>query len=303
MGTQYNGLADNISGNLPAAVNIASSTNASPTVITTSGNHGLTTGDTVDVLGHTVNVGANGTNDATVLSLTTFSIPVDTSGGTAGGATGTVQSLECGPTYLIPADGDAPTAASVNVAFEALGDRTAFLYESIGLYKIVYVLDDGVTDDTGSTQFTYTFAANNTWTANTLGSGALTASGATAPLQNGDVILFDVDVNVLLIAVGAGLPLVELALFFQAVDPGAGFSTPTRVDHSARWVPSVSGASANMNSAIHLAGAVTIATAGSRKFNLSVYAQTPARTNVSALTMIGDWRARCTVYRPTGVKQ
>lgn len=75
-----------------APVNIASSTNANPTVITTAVAHGLTSGDVVEVVGHLVNTNAVGTWAVTVLTTTTFSVPQAANG--AGAATGTVQRQE-----------------------------------------------------------------------------------------------------------------------------------------------------------------------------------------------------------------
>ena len=67
-------------------VSIASSTAANPTVITTSGVHGLSTGSVVVVSGHLVNTAVNGAWTATVILTTTFSIPVPGNG--VGGASG-----------------------------------------------------------------------------------------------------------------------------------------------------------------------------------------------------------------------
>lgn len=55
-------------------VTVASSTDATPIVVTTSTNHGYTTGQRVLIYGHTTNVAANGIYIATVLSPTTFSL-------------------------------------------------------------------------------------------------------------------------------------------------------------------------------------------------------------------------------------
>jgi len=71
---------------------ITSSTNANPIVITTAAAHGYTSGDVVEILGHTVNTAANGSWVITVISTTTFSIPQPGDG--VGGATGTVQKME-----------------------------------------------------------------------------------------------------------------------------------------------------------------------------------------------------------------
>lgn len=85
-------------GGRPAAINIASSTNATPIVITTATAHGLTTGDYV-VVGattiHSTNTNANGVwKVGTTPSATEFQIlQIDgsnTTGNGVGGATGTV---------------------------------------------------------------------------------------------------------------------------------------------------------------------------------------------------------------------
>jgi hypothetical protein len=73
-------------------VGITSSTPANPVVITTATAHGLTSGDVVEVLNHSVNTAANGTFPATSLTATTLSIPQPGNG--TGAATGTVQKME-----------------------------------------------------------------------------------------------------------------------------------------------------------------------------------------------------------------
>jgi|ERR1035441_3311249 hypothetical protein len=77
-----------IAGDVGPPVSIASSTAASPSVITTASVHGLTTGQFAEISGHLVNLVINGTWPVTVLTTTTFSIPV--AGNGAGGATGQV---------------------------------------------------------------------------------------------------------------------------------------------------------------------------------------------------------------------
>jgi len=73
-----------------APISVVSSTNANPIVVTT-GTHGLSTGAVVVISGHAVNTAANGAWTATVLSATTFSIPVVGVG--VGGATGQVVKM------------------------------------------------------------------------------------------------------------------------------------------------------------------------------------------------------------------
>ena len=74
---------------------IASSTNASPIVITTAAAHGLVTGDYVSVTGHTTNTNANGVwRVGTTPTSTSFQIlqadGTNTTGNGAGGSTGTL---------------------------------------------------------------------------------------------------------------------------------------------------------------------------------------------------------------------
>lgn len=80
-------------GGRQAAVNIASSTNATPIVITTSADHGLTAGDYVSIASHTTNTNANGIwKVGTVSSSTVFQIlqidGTNTTGNGVGGASG-----------------------------------------------------------------------------------------------------------------------------------------------------------------------------------------------------------------------
>lgn len=71
-------------------IQIVSSTTANPTVITT-GAHGYSTGDMVVVANHAVNTAANGIWPITVLSSTTFSVPI--AGNGSGLTTGTATKL------------------------------------------------------------------------------------------------------------------------------------------------------------------------------------------------------------------
>src|SRR5216683_7771992 len=72
--------------NSTAGGTITSNTIANPTVVTTSAPHGLTTGDKILIAGNiTSNPPINGSRIVTVISPTTFSVPVNcTTGGTGG---------------------------------------------------------------------------------------------------------------------------------------------------------------------------------------------------------------------------
>jgi len=76
-------------GPLKATQNITSSTNATPIVVTLT-SHGLTTGDTVVVTGHTTNTNANGTWEVNVLTSSTFELTGSVGNG-VGGASGTFR--------------------------------------------------------------------------------------------------------------------------------------------------------------------------------------------------------------------
>lgn len=99
---------------------ISAGTNAIPCAITTSTPHGRTTGDLVLLSGTGF---VDGEWTVTVTGASTFTINNTTFPG-GSFATGFVYFFP--PSYTIPGDGDAPTAASVNVAFQAAGDRTLY---------------------------------------------------------------------------------------------------------------------------------------------------------------------------------
>jgi hypothetical protein len=77
-----------VGGQIASPVAISSSTNATPTVVTTGAAHGLAVGDTVEIVGHAGNTNANGTWVVTVVgSATTFTIPAGANAvGTATGS-------------------------------------------------------------------------------------------------------------------------------------------------------------------------------------------------------------------------
>lgn len=85
-------------GGRPLAINIASSTNATPIEITTSAAHGLSANDYVSVIDHTTNTNANGIwKVGAVNSSTAFTIVqingTNTTGNGVGGATGNITKV------------------------------------------------------------------------------------------------------------------------------------------------------------------------------------------------------------------
>jgi hypothetical protein len=117
----------------PAAeVNITSSTDATPIVVTTATAHGLQTDQAVVITDHATNTNANGVHLAHVLSSTTYSLytlaGVAVAGNGAGnGSGGTSQSLGLPGIQLVEDATDAIDAASVNVPLEGLADMVAWL--------------------------------------------------------------------------------------------------------------------------------------------------------------------------------
>lgn len=75
------------------AVNISSSTNASPIVVTTSTNHGYLVGQQVVIVGHLVNTNANGTWVLSAVTANTLTLTGSTGNG-VGAATGTVTRIQ-----------------------------------------------------------------------------------------------------------------------------------------------------------------------------------------------------------------
>jgi len=99
-------------GVMGAAVNLTSSSVANPSVITTATAHGLTTGDTVLIAGHTSTPAINGSQVVTVTAPTTFTIPVNVTVG--GGAAGTMTrtSSRDGGTAYVQISANAPDTAT-----------------------------------------------------------------------------------------------------------------------------------------------------------------------------------------------
>lgn len=83
-------LPNGINYSAVAAVNIASSTNASPIQVNTSTDHGLATGDLVYIASHATNTNANGVHQVTVVDHDSFTLD-GTTGNGVGSSTGTVR--------------------------------------------------------------------------------------------------------------------------------------------------------------------------------------------------------------------
>lgn len=122
------------------AINIASSTFATPIKITAATAHGLVTGNQVLIAGHLVNTAANGTWTITLVDATSFTL--DTSVGIAvGAATGTAT-----PVSRLDVDALTLLCMSGYRKFIALGSglAVASAYVDDGINGYVYSLTGGV---------------------------------------------------------------------------------------------------------------------------------------------------------------
>lgn len=228
MPSSLNGTALNMG--LPSPVGITGSTNTNPIVIHTTTPHGLMDGDGVWIYDHEVNTSANGEFFATVVDPTHFSI--DTAGVGVGVATGAVQSLAYSPSsFAIPSDAtDNVDAASVDVPFEALADRSALanvflkpLMPNIGVVRAGVMLD--ITNKDLGVQHG-TASMNNTEVIVSASSGSL------GRVNQNQIVLVLFSCNL------AGTGTAEVGLAWRAVAPGAAPGAYTILGSSYQGVDS-----------------------------------------------------------------
>ncbi len=284
MPSQENGDSNNVT--FPSPVNIQSSTNTNPIVIQTSSAHGLTTGDEVDVADHVTNTTANGVWRATVVDSTHFSVPV--AGIATGGATGTVQSLALGSTFQIPSDGDDDKAASFNVAYEALADRTAKLAVMTGGYKTVGIKRSVVTvTDPGTPNGLVINAATGAFgTAVQIGNYVPTG----VAIIPGD--LFEVEFRSTAVASGGAPATFALGLFY---DFGAGTGA-----NDAQSLRDVIG---NASCDIGLYGMLPTNAITSPQNGVYFYVRAWASTGTPTITGYGTYQVVIRHLRATGMPQ
>lgn len=221
---QYNGIPANLPSP-PTAINIASSTNANPIVVTTSGPHNRTTGDTVEIKDHTVNTTANGQWPVTVLSVSTFSIP--TSGVGVGGATGTVLPLTFGASFQVMADGDPLDATHLNPAPQANGDRAAALYIATGNPKLAQFFTQPQTD----TNIISALPVLNFWTVTIAATGVWTNANQSLCTLHGIQQFDSVEVDFSCYVTSAGFSGASqfLSIAFASYAPGVAPPAPARI--------------------------------------------------------------------------
>jgi hypothetical protein len=293
MSTQYNGNAANVSANLPTAINIAFSTATNPIVIGTSVPHGLTTGDTVDISGHQTNLPANGVNVATVAGLTSFSIPVNGTASSPGGATGTVQSLGYGVTFPVPANGDRGDGPSVAIGEAALGDRTAFLLRSTGQYKLASILTSSFQYGPSPSRVFATIPyAGSGWSFPTASGGApwapinFTGQGA---IVTGDII----EVTLLTNYSVANLASIQFALALDIFPPGG---SPSWTSANNAWAANLVDTGASLQAgAISLTQTMIAGSSGNLAINLGAQF---FNTSI-AVSLVDCFSAVAKVWRPT----
>lgn len=114
-------------GTQAAAVNITSSSVANPSVITAAAAHGLVTGDTVLIAGHTsVTPDINGSHVVTVTGDTTFTIPVNVTDGGVGGTLTRTNSRSGGVAVMQVTDLDLDGADGIQVTMRDSADNSTF---------------------------------------------------------------------------------------------------------------------------------------------------------------------------------
>jgi hypothetical protein len=136
MGFTYGGLVSNIT--VPVGISILSTVKGSPTVVNTATPHNLLNGDIVDITDHQTCTGVNGIGlTVTVTSSTQFTVPINTSTYTSGGATGFVwPRVYTQNRTTIPVDGDPNDAATYAPGFMSNADENTFAFAYMPLYYL-----------------------------------------------------------------------------------------------------------------------------------------------------------------------
>lgn len=305
MATYYNGNPGNESR--VTALSIASSTNASPIVVTTSASHGLVEGDRVEIRGHTTNYSANGIWFAHVLSATTIAlysawtsgaVATPSSGVGVGGATGTVTYLGIRPQVSLISSGD--PSLNILAAVEDATDAKTWLAERLGNYRLdqsYLYAQNSATDASWDSWSTNTGLSVSTWTAdpnfqNYTSGSPLCQAQLLSVVNNAEVDLEftgSIDNSV------TGSGGLRLAFYYQKINYGVtpAFGSATRMPGSGIIVNETTGSSArkavNVRGSLQSIGALY----GQQiAFWLAVY------TAGTAYNLIGDRMFTAKVYYP-----
>ena len=108
----------------PPVSTIATVSKAAAAVVTTTTNHGLRSGETVTIAGGNSTVSIDGARVVTVTGPTTFTVPVDTSGGASAGTAGTVATVATPLTPLAGRAAELIRADRKNTAIVYVGSGT-----------------------------------------------------------------------------------------------------------------------------------------------------------------------------------
>ncbi len=184
MSTTYNPNSRVVQATSPAPVAIASSTGATPIVVTTATPHGYVADDCVQIIGHD-QAAANGLWQVTVVDATRFSLKTSIGTG-AGGAIGQAQDFSVNPLLTLPGDGDLESASSVNAPISGQANVAPFLYQRVGKYKTHEVYQAGTFLSVGNA-FSATAVGTATWTTLT-GLGNVLSALADRYLASGDIL-------------------------------------------------------------------------------------------------------------------
>jgi hypothetical protein len=290
MSTQYNGIGNIV---YPSPLGISSSTNTSPIQITATA-HGLTTGDGVDIVDHTVNTNANGQWLVTVTGANTFTLQGSTGNG-VGGATGLVHPITFGQSYPIPSDGDADAAASVNVALEALGDRAASLLYASGAFKLSAL----TLQPTASPNIWRSVTpVSTTWAA--VGAALTTVHGVEA----GDIVRVSLTVGSAQAGpdvAGAGGTM-AFSLGYAITTPG-GATTPAEIPGSAQLLSPILSSGASALQALTLKGSFVAGANGVLGVYVGNKIYVGTWTGTTSTVWAGEHTLEIEIWRATSVPQ
>lgn len=301
IGTPYNGQLGPLLPGIPVPRTIQSSTGTTPIVVQSIG-HGLSTGDYVQINGHTVNTQADGRWEVQKVDADHV-ILLGSSSSVSGGATGTIVSLGFGTPYNVPADGDDNAAGTYLPSAEGTGDRAALLAADMPGRRLSQLVtnptDNGASENTAWTE-THVMAAQNTWE-QVLGPGSSILTIATLDnILQFDTVDISLDASFLWTDSGGTGDGVTLSIFSQYFPWGGSLPTPTRISGSAKQVGDVATGVTAGRSGIHLRGVELISHANVQRARFYLYAFTRDATpgNVSILGK-GSWRTDVRAYRNT----
>jgi hypothetical protein len=236
MSTIYNGQGSLVSPTVGAGTraSIASSTNASPIVVTFGSAPGYITGDTIEIEGHTTNTAANGQWQVTKTGSTTYALNNSTGNG-VGGATGYAIDYELSPPVTIPANGELADMGPLGAALEGIANPAPALYRLTGKWRL-YDTYLTTLDTTYWTTWSSTTLSSNTPSQLT-SAGSLFSFSSPAPVVNpGDMFDFSFTTCYNITGIGGTQ---EVAIYPAIAFDGG---TPTRIPGITTAVVAPSGA-------------------------------------------------------------